>query len=63
MRTLWPLLFLFLAVTVCSSQEKKPEAVGGKYYSKPECVRIARWVIGDQKRLQNLTGIEVGNFW
>jgi hypothetical protein len=53
------------ASRAASTQETstKPEVVGGKYYSKAECVRIARWVIGDDKRLKSLNGIEVGNFW
>jgi hypothetical protein len=53
------------ASRAASTQETppKPEAIAGKYYSKAECVRIARWVIGDDKRLKTLTGIEVGNFW
>ncbi len=44
-------------------QSLKPEAIAGKSYSKNECVRIARWVIGRDTRLKALTGIEVGNFW
>src|SRR5438309_8447893 len=44
-------------------QSRKPEAVGGKHYSKSDCVRIARWVTGDHTRQQTLTGIEVGNLW
>jgi len=46
------------------SESLKPEAIGGKYYSKTECVRIARWITGDGlKRLKSHTGIEAGNFW
>jgi hypothetical protein len=44
-------------------QPQKPEAIGGKHYSKTECVRIARWLTRDDKRLKTLTGIEAGNFW
>ena len=41
----------------------KLEVIAGKYYSKGECVRLARWAIHDEKRLKALTGIEVGNWW
>jgi hypothetical protein len=45
------------------SKSTKPEALGGRYYSKAECLQIARWVNDDNKRIKNLIGIEVGNFW
>jgi hypothetical protein len=41
----------------------RPEAIAGKYYSRTECVQIARWVIRDEKNLRSLTGLEVGDFW
>lgn len=67
----WTLLILALSHSQAQlrqdspAQEQflRPEALGGKHYSKPECVRIARWVTSDSKRLKTLTGIEAGNFW
>jgi hypothetical protein len=50
-------------VGAAQSKSIKPEAIGGKFYSKPECVKIARWVTGDINGLKALTGVEVGNFW
>src|SRR5215469_1992062 len=55
---------LFVSITTAAqSNPTKPEAIGGKHYSEPECVRIAHWVNAVPKKMATLTCIEVGNFW
>ena len=46
----------------CAAQApSKPEFIGGKAYTRQECLRIARWVIQDNKGFYALTGTELGN--
>ncbi len=40
-----------------------PKVTGGKYYSRAECVNIARQVVGEPNGIKSLTGIELGNLW